>query len=233
MAPVFKLVWVLVLGGCMVEGDDDNDRLIVSPTGVPTIDTNVATGRVCRVFDLRDLAVCNSLDVANLTIEVAGTTVTTQADGTFAVAAPTVSSSVAVNGATVTPTLSPFPGSTFNPFVPVVDADVFARVFTSNNLLQSPTQGTVLAFVTRNGIPVSGVFASTIPASTVSPIFDGTTADVFTVLGTGPRGVILAPGLIPGGTTITLTDATNSFEVVLDPVRVIEGGVTIVNAQLP
>jgi hypothetical protein len=226
------LALAAALAGCGLD-DDDDDLRIVPPSSAATIDTNVVTGRVCRVLDLADLATCSSIDVANLTISLGDATATTLADGTFAIAAaPTVSSSVAVNGATVTPTLAPLGGPAFNPFVPVVDADVFARVLTSNNLVQSPATGSVLAFVTRGGAPVSGVFARTIPASTVAPIFDGT-GDVFTVLGTGPNGVILAPGLIPGGTQMILTDATNSFEVVLDPIRVLEGGVTIVNAELP
>lgn len=225
------LALAAALAGCGLD-DDDDDLRIVPPSSAPTIDTNVVTGRVCRVLELADLATCSSLDVANLTISIGDATATTLADGSFAIAAPTVSSSVAVNGATVTPTLAPLAGSTFNPFVPVVDADVFARVLTSNNLVQSPATGSVLAFVTRGGAPVSGVFARTIPASTVAPIFDGD-GGVFTVLGTGPNGVILAPGLVPGGTQMILTDATNSFEVALDPIRVLEGGVTIVNAELP
>ncbi|MDX2092796.1 MAG: hypothetical protein SFX73_33325 [Kofleriaceae bacterium] len=236
MAACPKLGWlgmVVALAGCDLD-DDDDDRPIVPISVAPTIDTNVVTGRVCRVTNLTDLALCSSLDVDNLTIEFAGSTATTLADGSFAITAPTTSDSIAVAGATTTPTLSPFPGSAFNPFVPVVDADVFARVFTSNNILQAPNTGTVLAFVQRNGVPVSGVFARTVPVSTVSaPLFDGVTSEVFTIGGTGPRGVILAPGLVPGGTQVILTDSTGSFELVLDPVRVLENGVTIVNAELP
>lgn len=235
MAARTKLGLVVVLAGCSLNGDDEDGGPIVPISGTPTIDTNVMTGRVCRVTNLTDLALCRALDVDNLTIELAGSTATTLADGSFAITAPTVTDSIAVNGATVTPTLAPFPGSAFNPFVPVVDADVFARVFTSSNILQAPNTGTVLAFVQRNGVPVSGVFATTTPVSAISaPLFDGVTPEVFTIgSGTGSRGVILAPGLVPGGSQITLTDATGSFELVLDPVRVLENGVTIINAQLP
>jgi len=134
--------------------DDFGDRDVLPANDFQTATSSTVQGRVCIASDLRNVVTCSSTVAGGLTVTAGNATVITNADGTFSFATPdTQVGQFTVTGTTtgglrVVPTASTFSNTAI---VPAVDADVFARILSSNGVLLASGTGTVLATVTRNG----------------------------------------------------------------------------------
>lgn len=234
------LALAVAAGGCL-SGDD---AYVVATGGDPPTETGSTpgqiAGRVCVVTDLRDLEACAELGASDLIVTLGDAAATTEADGTFVIDVPpdVVSAenpTITVSGAIVAPTTfridQPF-GSVG--LIPAVDADVFARVLTSNGALLEAGAGTVLATVrTPGGLPVTGVTVSSSPVSQFGPFFDGQSPLVWTVTETGAAGVALVPGVASGNVDLSLAQAASGVQTTVAGVPVRSGGVTIVGTTFP
>ena len=234
----------LVAAGAVVLGtvagcaDDDDGDYPIAPQSSPSVssadlagDPPSIIGRVCRLEDLRDRTSCAEVGLGGLVVTLGDEVATTRADGTFTIARPAGSLlSFGVSGTGVIPTTTPFSPSSS---VPAVDADVFARTFTSNGILLPPDTGSIIGTVTRGGLAAVGVTVQSSPISAFGPFFDGETSTTLGVVETGEFGAILIPGLSSGSTSLTFSDQAGSFQTVVDGVRVEPGGVTILEAALP
>lgn len=189
------------------------------------------TGRICRLEDLRDPTSCADGDLGGLVVTLGDETAITDPDGTFTIdTSPGSLQSFGVSGAGVVPTTTPFSSSTL---IRAVDADVFARTFTSNGILLPPDTGSVLGTLVRGGLPAVGVTVTSNPTPAFGPFFDGAEPNTFTLVETGAFGTVLLPGVAAGPTSLTFTDGAGSSTDVISGVQVVPGGVTVIDAVLP
>jgi hypothetical protein len=230
----FLVVAASLAAGCATDGDDD--RPVIPQNEFPTNPGGARVlGRVCVASDLRAMA-CSTGGAGGFTVAAGTVSTQTAADGTFELTAPTttdatftVTSAGPAGGIRLVPTSSAF---STNVIVPAIDADVFARMLSSNGILLDDGTGTVIARVTRNGVPVSGVTASSSVTSPFGPFFDGTSADVFGLDGTGAFGTVIFPGLTAGTTDLTFDHVLGGLETTVNGVQVRNGGITVIDADL-
>lgn len=238
------LAWTVlaagIAAGCATDGDDDLP--IIPQGGTPTVGgsrtPNTFTSRVCRADDLQDLTRCTTTtNNAGLSVTLEGTTTTTATDGTFTLPLPGANATnlaIDVAGPGVIPTT--FPVS--NPFtgvgsVPVVDADLFARTLTSNNISLDPVSGSLLVNVTRDGVPASGITMTSSPMSAFGPFYDVSSPVTWGLGGTSTRGVILAPGLTAGMVDLSFNHIAGGLTTNVAGIPIRNGGVTILDTVLP
>jgi hypothetical protein len=221
-------------GACTDDSADypirPQDDFQVTPGGQPVI------GRVCVASDLRDLVTCSDDAAGGLTVQLGTMEATTAADGTFAFPTPTervsafTVSGTGAGGIEVVPTTSPF---AVNAFVPAIDADLWARTMTSNGILLDPGQGSILAAVTRDGQPISGISVTSQPVSAFGPFYDASSPVLWGLGGTATRGMVLVPGLTAGMVDLSFNNALGGLETNVAGVTVRNGGVTVLDTVLP
>jgi hypothetical protein len=218
-----------VIASC-TDGDDDypvlpGDSPPVAGTGDIT-EGGEFRGQVCRAIDLVEFTSCDTAAAGGLTVSLGGVSTITAPDGSFVLPRPAGSLlAFRVSGPGAITTTTPFSPSLF---VPVVDADVWARFLASNSISLAPGAGSILGSIVRAGVPASGVFVQPSPASAFGPFFDTVTG--FGLDATGARGVFLAPGVTAGGTNLTLRDVASGRETLVNGISVINGGVTILDS---
>lgn len=223
-----------VFGGCTDDADDypirPHDEFPVTPGAQGVI------GRVCVASDLRDLSTCSSEHAGGLAVQMGTLETTTAPDGTFTFPAPTDAAttftvtSTAGGGIRVVPTTSAFSSTAI---VPAIDADLFARMLSSNGILLDANHGSILASVTRDGEPVSGISATSQPVSAFGPFFDASSPVTWGLGGTGTRGMIWIPGLTAGMVDLSFNHVLGGLETTVAGVTVRNGGVTILDTALP
>jgi hypothetical protein len=223
------VVAVLLLGACVDESDDfpvipGGGGFHSPPSGAGS--ASVIRGRVCLLTDLVDFSSCVSTGAGGLTVTLAESTAITAADGTFAMTAPRgARTAFGVSGLGAVTTTLPFDPNRIDT-LPVIDADVWARMLASNAISLPNGTGSILGSVLRDGFPVSGVGVASSPVSAFNPLFD-----VGTTLGpgaTGARGVFLVPGVTAGTSTLTFSPG----ETLVAGIPVVNGGVTILDSTL-
>ncbi len=206
------------------------------PGGAVTVPT-VIIGRVCVLTDPRLLTSCITTGAQNLTVTVGNQVATTGPSGGFVVNAPSdtttpnIIRTVTVTGTGIIPSSQVV---TPNLLVPVLNENLFSQVLAANGIVLTPGSGSIIASVTRGGIPVQGVTAISTPSPAFGPFFDGTSPTAFTLNGTGAQGVALFAGFAPNvPVNVTFTDAARSSETTVGGVQVINGGITFVEGVLP
>lgn len=224
----------LLAAGCTSDSSDypvrPQDDFPVTPGGQAVI------GRVCIASDLRDLGTCSSDSAGGLTVQLGTMETTTAADGSFSFPTPTETvtafsvSGTGGSGLQVVPTTSPF---ALNAFVPAIDADLYARMLSSNGIRLDSSQGSILASVTRDGLPASGISVTSQPASAFGPFYDASSPVVWGLGGTTTRGVVLVPGLTAGMVDLSFNNALGGLETNVAGVAVRNGGVTVLDTVLP
>ena len=170
--------------------------------------------------------------LGGLTVTLGGTSTITDESGTFVITNATVtpSSTVVVSGSQVVPSQAVL-GT--NGVIPVFQSDVFGQVLATNNIALQPTMGSIVAtIVNGNGEPISGVVATSTPAPAFGPFFDSTVGTLSTT-STGLAGISFFPGLVPPGpVSLTFNPSNPTDQSVVSDVRILEGGVSFVNAEL-
>jgi hypothetical protein len=225
---------------CYASGGGDDYPVVPGSGPSPPSGTSggTAVGRVCRAPDMRAvLSGCASSGVGGLTITLGDQTATTDDTGQFELPIPigsTMDLSYTVSGPGIVPTSTPFnPNTSSGGSVPAIDADLYNRLLAANGIVLAPGSGSILSSVFRRGVPVGGVTMRSTPSPAFGPFYDGSTPDAWTLNGTGARGVIWAPGVAMGTTSVTFSDLATSTETTVDGVQVINGGVTILDSVLP
>jgi hypothetical protein len=216
--------------------DDSADRDVLPANDFGTASSSVVQGRVCVASDLRDMLTCSSSGAGGLTVAMGNDTTTTNADGTFSFNTPTTPvnsftvTGTATGGLRVVPTSSPFSNSVI---VPAIDADLFARMLSSNGIVLGDGTGSVLASVTRDGQPVQGISVTSSPQSAFGPFYDATSPVTWGTGGTATRGMVLVPGLTAGMVDLSFENALGGVESTISGIQVRNGGVTVLDSVLP
>jgi hypothetical protein len=92
--------------------------------------------------------------------------------------------------------------------------------------------GSILATLTRGGVPVSGVTATSLPTPAFGPFFDGTEPTPWSINATGVQGTVWFPGINAGPADLTFVTGTGG-EAIVGGVQVVNGGITMVETTLP
>jgi hypothetical protein len=222
-------LFVSVLAGCASSGDDY--PVLTDQGGGETATAQLISGRVCVIVDPRDLVTCSPSGGGGLVVSAGSGVALTRGDGSFTVSSTApLTGSLTVSGPGVVPTLLPV--SAVHAAVPVLQADLFQEMLAAADLEVTPGTGSILATVTHEGQPVSGVTVTTAPIGAGGPFFDGATATGFTLDGTGARGIVWAPGIVAGPTSLTFTDIAHATETTVGGVQVVDGGLTLTDAVL-
>jgi hypothetical protein len=221
------LASILLVASCTADAGDDYP---IRPAGTPAISSGTATGRVCVVTDPRNLTTCAPGAGGGLNVTLGGASTTTTGDGSFTVPTQpaTTNPMVTVTGPGVVPTQM-----ALSPAMSVLRADLFSQMMAANGIPLSTGSGSILGRVTRGGLPASGITVSSTPPSAFGPLFDGGAPTAFTLDATGQRGIVWLPGVALGPTQLTFRDIATSGETIVGGVRVIDGGVTIMDVVLP
>jgi hypothetical protein len=217
------LVAVCLVAGCYTDEDDEDFPIVPGSGTTATSGTaGMLRGRACMSDDLTALGECARRGVGGLSVTLGTSVAITADDGSFALVPPRGSlQSFTVSGAGAVTTTTPYaPG----PFVPVINADVWASTLASNDIFLPPGTGSILGTVVRGREPAPGIMVSSTPGSAFGPFYDGETG--FTLDRTGARGVFFVPGLAAGPSTLGF--APGDLTVV--GISVIEGGVTILDS---
>jgi hypothetical protein len=242
----FAFVLAMLVAGCV---NDDTDFPVTTQGGPPPAtgagSASSVTGRVCLVTDPRFLAQCvdtgvDGLEVTLTTPTTSGavtTTTVTGVDGTFVIDTPTATGATGptmftVQGPTV---ITSSQALTTTARIPVLSQALFDQIAAANGIALNETTGTgsIIATVTRGGVPVSGVQVAATPSPAFGPFFDGTSPTGFTLNGTGVQGVSLLSGFTIGPVNLTFNDPALATETTVGGVQVINGGITFVEGNLP
>lgn len=225
-----RLALLLVVTGCAADAGDDFPLLTGGPVLPAPGQSGVVAGRICVVTDPRNLTGCATSGADGLTVSLAGSTTTTNADGSFQLVAPATASEVSVTGAGIVPTQISMASAAS---IPVLRADLFSQMLAANGITPASGSGSILGTVVRGGVPQPGVTVTVTPPPAFAPRFDGATPTAFTLDATGARGVIWIPGVALGPTQLTFRDLATSGETTVNGVQVVNGGITIMDAVLP
>lgn len=231
-----------VATGCA--GDDDYPIVTQGPPPViagDDVEVMTFAGRVCRSDDLRELSTCTQAGTGGLAVTLSTTqsveTTTTAADGSFTLPVPTGTNPIIeVSGPGVVPTATPLPTSAtvLGPgTIQVVDADLYARMLTSNGVSRVEGTGAILTTVTRDGVPATGITVATAPGTDFGPFYDASSPVTWGLGGTATRGVIWVPGLTAGMVDLAFESVLGGLETTVAGVQVRNGGVTILDTVLP
>jgi hypothetical protein len=236
------LALMTLLAGCSTQADDY--PVLPGPVAAPPVisDSGMVKGQACVVTDPRNLTSCATTGASGLTVRLGDQIATTDASGSFAIAAPATTGTgggpspatmLGVTGPGVVPTQLALPSTPGAMSVPLLKADLFAQMMAANGVVLSSGSGSILGSVARGGIPVTGVTVTSTPSPAFGPLFDGSTPTSWTLDGTGARGVWWIPGVAIGPARVTLRDLATSGETTVDGVQVIDSGITIMDAILP
>lgn len=187
-------------------------------------DGGVMSGRVCLINDARTPTACAASGAENLTVTLGTQTAMTMADGTFSIARPTGTNLTwRVSGtgviASALPTSS---GST----IPALTLNVYESMIAASSAPSGDNTGALIVKLTQNGVAVTGVTATTNPASLGSVYYDGAAIDQWDFDATGSFGVVWVPGLDPGTVSMQVDSAT------LTGIPVFANTITYVFAEL-
>lgn len=221
---------------CADEKDAADYPVLPSSTvGGGTGDDSLRTisGRVCVIDDLRAPATCGLRAAGALTVTSGTTSATTDDDGVFAITVPRFQNELTVTGNQITPTTIGIRPDGTADLVPAVDADVFARMQSANNLVLDPGTGSILTTITDNGLPAPGIVVSSTPASPFGTFFDTDGSPlVWGINGTGSRGVAWIPGVVAGTYDLRFDRILGGNSTLVGGVSVRNGGITILDTSL-
>jgi len=229
-------ILLLLIAGCTTA--DDPSYTVETPSGTGaggstggSTSTRIA-GRVCVLADPTLMSACAITGAGGLTVTAAGASTTTSQNGTFSLAADSVSptTNLAVTGTGIVPSQVSVANASI---VPVMNQQLFASMVLATRITTEPQTGMIIASVVNGqGVPAAGVTATSLPVGTVGPFFDGTGATPFTLDATGARGVVMFPNVpTTGATRLSFTNSAET-ETTVDGIQVVDGGITFVDATL-
>jgi hypothetical protein len=235
-----SLACVLFLAACTSGGDTD---FPITPgtgsggsSGLGAVDAGaigdgnvLVRGRVC-VIDNVVVADCAATNAQNLLVTLGDQTAITAADGSFAINAPTTSGlSFTVSGPGVVTTQQALNARAQ---INALRQTAFDQMLVVNDVVPVTGAGSIIATVTRGGVPVSGVTAASTPAAAFGPFFAGTGPDPWTLNSTGVSGIVWFPGIMAGPADLSFNTLTGG-EAIVGGVQVVNGGITMVETPLP
>jgi hypothetical protein len=232
-----SLALVLLCAACA--GDDSGFPVepgtggSASTKGSDEVDTPTTAlrGRVC-VRESLFMRTCLSVGADNLTVTLGGRTTTTTGDGTFVLPDAPVGTGLSFNvsGPGIVTTSQALNARAQ---INALRQQAFDSMLTVNGLSPVPGTGSVIASLTDiNGVPVSGVSATSTPVSAAGPFFDGTEPMPWSTNSTGVSGIVWFPGLVAGPAELSFNTLTGG-EAIVGGVQVINGGITMVETPLP
>lgn len=229
-----SLAFALLCGACV--GDPGTDFPVQPGAGSATTSgTDVTTsavmrGRVCVVDDIRFQNVCARTGAAGMTVSLGDVTATTTDDGTFTMTPPLGTGlSFTVGGPGIVTTTQALNARAQ---INAIRQDTFDEMLLTNGITPVDGTGSVIASVSRGGVGLSGVTATSNPASAFGPFFDGEDPEPWTTNATGVSGIVWFPGLVAGPADLSFNTLTGGSAIV-GGIQVINGGITMVETPLP
>ena len=224
------LLVVIALVGCSAS-DSDYPVLVQGGTSGNNGAIEVA-GNICLLGNIEVLTSCAAAGAGGLVVSIDGVSAVTADNGTFVIhnVLATPGSMVVVTGSNVIPSAQVVDATNV---VPVISSELFDQVLAANSISLEPNVGSIIASVVNaSGEPLQGITATSTPASESGPFFDSTTGTLSTT-STGAQGIVFFPGLVPPGpVTLTVNTSNPTDQSTISDVRVLEGGVSFVNAEL-
>lgn len=188
------------------------------------------TGRVCIVFDPRNLTSCSTGDASGITVTLGSSTTMTALDGSFTIAIPTGSNLVwTATAADLVPTVMPL-GTVH--LVPIMTLTRYSEMLLDHGVVLQAGDGSVFARVISGNAPIAGAVATVNPPSIYGPLYDGVSSIVWDQDATGAGGVVWIPDALQGTALLSVTaPAVPMAEVVSLPVT--EGAITFATVAIP
>lgn len=233
-----RLAFVLVWAACT---DDPGTEFPIEPgtngsgatsgTEAPEDTSGRFRGRVCVVDDVRALDACATTGAGGLTVTLGDSVAVTFEDGSFTMPTPigTGLSFTVSGGDVVTTTQLLNARAQIN----ALRQQAFDTMLLETGIVVPPANtGSIIAAVTRGGVPLSGVTATSTPTPAFGPFFDGTAPEPWTLNSTGASGIVWFPGVVTGPAELSFNTLTGG-EAIVGGVQVINGGITMVETPLP
>src|SRR3954470_24750213 len=184
---------LLLLAGCTEADGPKYDVATPSGTGTASgggTSSSRVTGRVCMLADPQIITACSINGGGGLTVTQGSATTTTASDGSFSFEPDGTSPAntpLSVSGTGMVPSQAAAGGRNI---VPVMSNDMYNRMVLATGITITPDSGAILANVANSsGAAASGITATSTPAGTSGPFFDGTGESPWSLDRTGQRGV--------------------------------------------
>jgi hypothetical protein len=207
-------------GGSDASGDAGADALVAA------IDANQVVGRVCLLTDVRDFETCATTGAGGLTVRLGMATASTSDDGSFTIDGQTGAGLVwRITGPNIVSTFEPL-ADYFIPAVTKTKFDAMRAASADPDVTLVPGEGSMMVFVSRNGMGVPAMTATVSPQAFYQPFYDGATEAAFTQAATSNYGIVWVPGLDVGTATVTVNAVSVSGPI-------FDGGITFANLILP
>jgi hypothetical protein len=186
------------------------------------------TGRVCVVSDLRGLA-CAGSGADGITVTLGTKTATTLANGAFTIETPAGTNLVwrASKLGFITSLMAFGPSST----IPMIRDQDYIDLQNANSVTLIPGEGSIVARVVRNKVPVSGAVVSVSPLAQFATKYDGATAIAWTELATSAAGTVWIPGAVLGANVVTASPTSGA--AAMETVLVEDQAITYATIDLP
>ena len=204
-------------------------QLDAAPIDAPEPDAPASLmGRVCVVADLRGLA-CAGSGAEGIVVTLGTQTATTLANGSFTIPTPAGSNLVwrASGQGFVTSLMAYGPSNT----IPIVRDQDYIDLQNANSVTLIPGEGSIVARVVKNQVPVAGVVASVSPLAQFATKYDGPTLAAWTELATSAAGTVWIPGAVLGANVVTATPPAGA--PAMETVLVEDQAITYATIDLP
>jgi len=226
MRQIVAALCVVVFGACQ---NNEASNLPVNPGGGgpgggglhldggrDSSDGARTTFKVCLLTDPRGLDACAPNGAANLTVTLGSgsnaPTATTADDGSFTIQVPSGNGLVwYVTSTGTTPIMPTMMPATGGSIIPAVTQDAYNTLYQANPPLSvDATAADVFMRVDINGNPVIGATASSSPAGTYPPLYDGASSQkwvdsTLANAATGTAGTVWFPALPGASSSADLT----------------------------
>jgi hypothetical protein len=227
-------------GGSFSSPDSSTSGSVDAGSSVGYDGAGVISGRVCLASDPRMMTelisptACASSGAGGLTVYLGGANTQTNADGTFAIAAPGSTSGLVwhVEGPGLVPS-----NMLFGDYeIPALTTATMSALEAANNVTLVPGEGSIFAQIIHNGAGDPGTTVTCTPTPDYDTFVDGATATAWAQGQTGSYGAAWCAGLDAGAGTaiVRAADAGSPPDVLTTQAQPIEaGGITFVQLVYP
>lgn len=189
-------------------------------------DGGSSVGRVCLTTDLRKPEVCAATGAAGIAVKRGTVTMTTAADGTFALPPSSERGDYLASRTDLVTAVVPYVAGA-QVIIPMVATTTWNQLRQDNSMILIDGQGSLLVAAVRpNGLYKAQVVVSTEPATTSGVFYDTTNVQLWGREATGALGVALATGLPAGVANVAGIAANGSRS--LPQVPIVENAITFV-----
>ncbi len=195
------------------------------------------SGRVCVLADPQIMSACAINGAQGLSVALGSATATTSADGTFTIDRdPTLPATtpISVTGNTIVQSNATLATGNGPTVIPAMTTQLYDNMTLATGITPAENTGAIVANVaTGEGLPATGITATSTPTGTAGPFFDATGESPWSLNATGARGIVYFPNVTTTGpSSLTFTDPTTAGETTVDGIQVVNGGITYVDASL-